>query len=323
MAYQLVDFSTNDLADQIQKQKDLDSYDAPGFDPTVLQELKKLVDAAVKMEETLATKIQTEHRTAKQQMDLLEALIKKRGKSLSVQELAGIDRMVVAIKNASDAAEKEALDAKAPLLPWRESWPDHWRKLVSDPKKLDVYVAKRKAAIDASPALVALRDRMKEYTKRSVDMQKAAKQLVTKVNQSAGNEANEIRTFATEVKSLTDKCVKAGDTKVGSYAILAMWLKTAPKIKKPSADDIKSAQEMLTKIESSSKGERGALKSLETKLATFKKTAARFDGQNRKNALTAYSEAGKSLKKAQAGVKTLTSNQAKAAKLVASWTKKK
>jgi hypothetical protein len=314
-----VDFSTRDLADQIQKQKDLQSYDAPGFDPTVLRELKSRVDAAVKMEQELATKIKDSHAAAKRDIDLLTALIKKKGKELSQAELAGVDRMVANIAKASAAADKEAVDAKNPLLPWRAAWETEWRKLLSDPKKLDPYLAQRKPLLDAAPGLTAMRDRMKEYVKRSQDMQKAAKQLVTKVNQSAGGEAKEIADFVKQTGEYTKMCSEAS-TK-GTGLLLATWLKAGGKTKKPTPDDIDGAEDMLARTEVFAKSIRGALKSYEIKMAAFKKSAARFNGQNKKNAATAYGTAAKGLKSAQAGAKTLASNQAKAAKIVADWKK--
>jgi hypothetical protein len=316
MAYKLVDFDAgkSKLEDEKEKQEATRSFDAVGFDPAVLRDLKALVTAAIKIEEELHTKITESHGTAKRLMGQMETLVKK-GKKLTNADVQVINGMVDTIKECSEEADEASTDAKPALLQWRGDWRGSWIPLLSDAKKADALASQRKRVLDWAPADLAMRKRMNEYATRAKDVQKAANQFVSKGLSLAGNEQDEVRQFTADVKKYADECAKAA--KSGAVAQIELWIKNTSVKKKPDPAMLKTYDQMFATCEQLAKPTRGALKTLEIKLATFKKTAGQFDSANRKLAEKAYAVAAKQVKTAQADVKKISNAQSKGAKVLA------
>lgn len=321
--YQVVDFDAGKekLKKEKEKQERARSFDAVGFDPTVLKELKTLVSAAVSLEEQLHAKIAQNHMSAKAAMDKMEKLVKSKGKKLTPVDLKEIDNLLKFIEDARKDADQESEDAKPALLQWRADWRGAWGELLSDPKKAASYIAERKKMLDRAPADLAMRKRIAEYVTRAKDIQKLAKQTTSKGAELAGNEKNEITDFLTEVKKLAEQCTKASTQ--GPVKQLELWIKNTKHKTRPDDKTLATYEEMFRTCEDLAKPTRGALKTLDIKLTTFKKTAARFDSANRKLAEKAYADASKLKKTAYENVKKISTAQDKAAKMQAGFKKLK
>lgn len=323
MGYKVVEFDKVRirLETEIEQQKNLNQYDARSYDPEVLSNLNVLVKDAVAVENDVHNKINSKHQTAKKVMDEMETLVKKQGKKLTKDDLARIGTMVHTIEQCSREADKSSTEAVPALLQWRASWPTQWTPLVSDPKRIDRFAAQRKSALDWAPSDLALRRRMGEYVKRAKDIEKLAKQTESKGASLLGQEQAEITKFQQDAKKCATECTRA-HTSASTQLTQFLNANKATK-KRPDAATLKDYDELLVTVEKLAKTSRGAVKTFEIKLTTFKKTAGQFDSAHRKLAEKAYNDAAKDLKTATTNAKALAADQAKGAKLLAALKKLK
>lgn len=312
MAFPKIDFDgpVKALTQEIDRAKQRGTYDAAAADRRVQAELDRLVTSSVAIVEQVFQVIDKQSDVAKKTMDEMEALIKKRGKKLTDFEVGVIETGVRTLERCAQTMSDTSRDSMKALLEWRGEWPNTFRKLVSDPRLVDPFIARRKKTIDDGQLKEARRTRVNEYVKRGKDLKKLAQQTATRGAALAQDEGSEIVTFRTDVqayaKQLTDY-VKTVNNSFGPILGLNAKQKLNPA-------DQKMYTDMLAKAQLKTKEARGTLKTFTVKVATFKKSAVQFSDGNRKTAEKEYVVAAKALKQAEGNEKKIADVESKAIK---------
>jgi hypothetical protein len=313
MAYSKIDFvgAREALEKEIARAKQLDSYDARAFDGRVLKDLDRLVTSSLAIVDDYHKKVDDNHAVAKKTMDEMEALVKKRGKSLSDADVKVIETMQRTLERSATTIGETSGEVFKALADFRGGWPEKWRPLASNPQLIDPYVARRAKSIDEGKKRDTLKKRVEEYTKRGTDLQKVAKQMKSRGAALAGNEAAEITDFGKAVKAATDNFdVLAQRSRNSLEQVAKLNIKA-----KLDASNLKMNEQRLLNGRAEAKNARGTLKTASVKLATFKKMAANFDAANRKEAEKAYGVASKLVKAAESAEKKLSETEKKAVKI--------
>jgi len=313
VAYPKQEFgSARDALDkEIARAKQLNSYDARAFDGRVLTDLDRLVTSSLAIVDDYHKKVDENHSVAKKTMDEMEAMVKKLGKKLSASDIKVIDTMQRTLERSSQTIGDTSSAMFTALGEFRGGWPEKWRPLVSNPKLIDPFIARRSKSIDEGKQKDTLKKRAEEYVKRGKDLQKAAAQLQSRGTALAGNEAKEIADFTSEVKKAKEAFDTLAQLSRNSLQQVA-GLNVNPKL---DATNLKMNTQRLLNGRSEAKNARGTLKTLSIKLATFKKLAGGFDDANRKLAEKAYAATGKVLKEVETAEKKLADDEKKAVKV--------
>lgn len=313
MAYQTVDFGSRQRA--LQQQYDqadrLNALD-PGFDATVMRELNTLVNASMDIINDYFGQLETNHRVAKQTIGELEELV-KRGTKLQPGDLKVIETMERTIQRCDQTMTRVNNEGAIAVNEFRQSWESHWRPLLSDPKKVEPAMAKRQKWIDDLQQKNGLTQRVHQYVKRAAELKKTAEQLATKGAAAQGQEAAEIARFTSDVQAGVNSLKGAI---ANCQSGLTMFSTLNPKQKK-SAPELKLLQDGMKKAQGKSKEVRGSLKTLDMRIAGFKKLAGQFgDATHRKSAAKALGDAVKAYKEQESAAKKLEANEAKVIKLI-------
>lgn len=313
MAYSKIDFvgAREALEKEIARAKQLDAYDARAFDGRVLKDLDRLVTSSLAIVDDYHKKVDENHGVAKKTMDELEALIKKRGKSLSDPDMKVIETMQRTLERSASTINETSGEMFKALADFRGGWPEKWRPLTSNPQLVDPLVAKRAKSIDEGKKRDSLKKRVDEYTKRGTDLLKVAQQMKSRGAALAGNEGKEIAEFGKAVKAAKDNFdVLAQRSRNSLEQVAKLNIKA-----KLDATNLKMNEQRLLNGRAEAKNARGTLKTASVKLATFKKMAASFDAANRKEAEKAYGVASKLVKEAESAEKKLADTEKKAVKV--------
>jgi hypothetical protein len=324
MAYQLVDFDSARKTHEaeIEKVKEDDSYgDGIEFDKDVLEELHKLVEEAMTIEADVHRRISSAFTTAKKTMDTTEAFVKKRGKSLNLADLETVKKNKATVDNCVDVAVAANKEAEPALKQWRADFVKGWRPLLSDPKLADAMIAPRAGALKNAAADAQSIKRLGEYRTRAADIQKLADQTANRGQaMDAKTQGDEIKIFTKKVTDSTEAITD--EAQPLTAAISTKVLKPIEAAKKTKArPDLKTVQaweKVLLDAETKAKPIRGQLKTFETLMVTFKKSAALFkDAQQKKAAAAAFASAAKQYKWAAATAKDLDKAQSNGKKALA------
>ena len=334
MAYEVVDFDAarkkhedeakkaekakaGDEQDEAESEEDAD--DGGDADQEVLEDLEELVQNAMGIENDVHDRISTSFKKAGKLIDEIESLVRKKGKKLTEADLQVVEAKKGEIESAAEEANDADEDSGPALAQWRADFVKGWRALLSDPKLLNSVIAPRAKALKNVATDQQSVKRIGEYVTRAAQIQKLAIQTVRKGDADlAADQGGQIKEFTAEVlkytKAISDQSVastKLITTKVISPIELAKKKKLRPDMK-----SLQLWQKVLVDAEAKAKPIRGQLKTFETLMVTFKKTATMFDSANRKTAQAAYANAAKQFKVAATKAKALSSAQSTGKKAV-------
>jgi hypothetical protein len=311
MTYQKVDMeaAAKQLTSQMQKAKSTNSFDARGFDSTVLSELDQLTKASVKIMQDYYQKVDQYHAVAKKDMDGLEALVKK-GKKITDRDVDVVDTMVKSITRCSTTLTALNKELKA-VADFRGPWQAGWKLLVSTPTRLDPYSKIQDDQVRLAKERATLRNRVDEYVSRAQDGQKLAHRNAGMAATSTSDEGSAISQFKSETAKLKSDFDVAAQKARNSLTQLAAL---NPKVKL-SPTDAKMNEQRVINGKTEAKNARGTLKSFGIKVYAFKKTSGNFSSTNRKAADQEYGTAAKALKAAEGDEKKLADVEKKAIKV--------
>lgn len=332
MAYDLVDFEAarKEHEAEIKKAKAEDENDEEeaeegaggndddgGADQDVLEDLQDLVQDALEIENDVHGRIEASFKKAGKLVGEIESLVRKKGKKLTDADLEFVESKKGEIEEAAEDAKEAESEAAPALKQWRADFVKGWRALLSDPKLLDSIVAPRAKALKNAATDSQSVKRIAEYLTRATQIQKLAIQTVNRgASDTAADQGAEIKEFTAQVVKYTKEIgdqsavwTRSITTKVLSPIEIAKKKKARPDVK-----TVQTWEKVLVDAEVKAKPIRGQLKTFETLMVTFKKTAAMFDSANKKTAATAYGNAAKQFKDAATKAKALSNAQSKGKK---------
>lgn len=289
------------------------------IDDAVIDSLTDLVGQGVRIEEDAHRRVREAHQRAKRLVDEIERLVKKRGKKVDDADVAELEGKKGEIEEAEQEAKKALDESSTALVQFRKDFAKSWRPLLSHPMLVNPALRPRTRVAKYPAEDLQSHKRIGEYIKRAESIVKLGNTAAGRGMADSANQAKEITDFTTSVKQYADKIAKAGlpVTKTLTTKVLTPIETMRKKKVRPDLKTVQVWEKMLVEAEARAKPLRGELKSLETLMVTFKKSAALFESANRKTAQTAYTTAAKDFKAAATRAKELATAQAKGKKAVA------
>lgn len=323
MAYAFVDFN-RPLANL---QKDIGDAKTQGayagkersWDQTVLKTLADLVKTSVAITDDYKKKVEDHHKACKNMLDQMEALIKKKGKSLGADDMKVLQTSTRFVANADEAIVATSGDMFTALSEYRGAWPDHYSRLLANGALIEPLKAARQKTIDDGKVVDTQKKRIGEYVKRAQDLLKLAQQAVSKTSTIAGGATDAIAQFKAEteaLKSQFDVFNQKATNSLQQIADLPPKQKIDPKL-------LSMNQSRMTNGQAEAKNARGQQKTLALKVDTFKKLAAKLEGNDKKAAAAQLATAAALQKAVDTAEKALAKLEASAVKVWAAVSKLK
>jgi hypothetical protein len=322
MPIALIDFDkiANDFAVSIAEAKRRGSYNGGGiasaakFDAAVMKALSDRVHAALKVTGDYYEKVKKHHAASKKAIDDMTALIKKKGKTLAESDIKVLETSARLCATLATQINDTSMDIMPGLIQYRGGWPATYRDLLSPAKQGDLNALQklRNQDIDTGKTVDALKKRLEEYAVRAPELVKVAKQAAGKESVLAGTEKKARETFTADVTKLKDDYDTFAHKARNSLSQLAAL---NPK-QKLDAGGLKNNDSRLANGKAEAKNARGVHKTLALKVDTYKKLAAKIEGQEKQAAATALAAAAKELATVAKDVPTLTALEVKAEKTV-------
>jgi hypothetical protein len=286
------------------------TYNAVAFDKKVIDGIKLLFLGAEDIQAQYYRIVDKNYAVAKKEIETVEKLVKSKGKKLTDGDLKVIATSVRSIERCSEAIGDFSGQMFAALDQFRGAFATNFRPLLSNPDDVKQFLDRRSAGMAADKERDSLKKRIEQYAERAKDMSKAGQQLATKGAALGASAAQEIQGFVTDfAKAKLDYETFAQKARNS----LTQLEQLNPK-QKPA--DMPMAEQRFLNGTKEAKNARGTLKTMNVKLATFKKIGARFTDETLKTATDAYKKAAAELKTAEAAAKKLDTSETKATKIM-------